>query len=76
MRILGLLCLAIFFLSSSSKENQGETFRDNQTYSIEDENSFAVIMYDYDNSAILGFLDSKQNYPDKSETIETETPTI
>ena len=64
-----LSILGALLILCSCQKAKDQDFVDTNTYDILDEESFAVLMYDYTNSIILGFLGGN-NAPDMRGQIE------
>ena len=64
-----LSLLAALLILCTCPKAMSQNFLDTNTYNVLDEDTFAVLMYDYTNSIILGFL-GESNAPDMRREIE------
>lgn len=79
MKLIRLVLLSGFWLLCGCPNGIGADYLDQKTYALEDEASYAVLIYDIHNSFILSLLGVQSDGPDQAGQIEalrkrTNTP--
>lgn len=70
MKLIRLVLLSGFWLLCSCPNGIGADYLDQKTYALEDEASYAVLIYDIHNSFILSLLGVQSDGPDQAGQIE------
>lgn len=70
MKLIRLVLLSGFWLLCGCPNSIGADYLDQKTYALEDEASYAVLIYDIHNSFILSLLGVQSDGPDQAGQIE------
>lgn len=70
MKLIRLVLLSGFWLLCGCSNGIGADYLDQKTYALEDEASYAVLIYDIHNSFILSLLGVQSDGPDQAGQIE------
>lgn len=70
MKLIRLVLLSGFWLLCGCPNGIGADYLDQKTYALEDEASYAVLIYDIHNSFILSLLGVQSDGPDQAGQIE------
>lgn len=70
MKLRYLVILSGLLILSACGDNNAKNFLDERKYSVEDEYTYSVLLYDYHNSLILSLLGVESDNPDQAAQIE------
>lgn len=70
MKLRYLVILSGLWILSACGDNNAKNFLDERKYSVEDEYTYSVLLYDYHNSLILSLLGVESDNPDQAAQIE------
>lgn len=70
MKLRYLVILSGFWILTACGDNNAKNYLDERKYSVEDEYTYSVLLYDYHNSLILSLLGVENDNPDQAAQIE------